>query len=471
MSLTRRSLLKNAGGLASLSMFADPALAAILRQGPELILHNGHVLTMDPRQPQAEAIAIAGGRILAVGSKSKSWRLGRRPDEESRPRRQDRRSRLHRRALPPRLLGPAAPAVHRLRPALHKPRSRTRSASVPQRRRPANGSSASSTTTPRPRRSASSRARTSTPPRRNTRSTSRTAAGTPATSIRSALQSRASRSNRPTPRAGSSSATRRPAGSPAGCSSARRRSTSSRSRLSARPARRGSRSRQADSAMLAKAGVTSSTDAYGSPDDLRAYQDAREAGEFASRIYCMVGYPHLDRMLASGVRTGLGDDWVRVGGMKATCDGSISERTARLSQPYVGRPDDFGIIVADAEELYSLARKAHEAGWQLGIHANGDVGIGIVLGVYERLQREQPRRDPRFRIEHCTLDQRRAGAANEGTRRDSNAVLDLRVLPRREDAGVRRGAAQLHVRAAQRSSTPASGRRWPRIIRPAPSSR
>jgi predicted amidohydrolase YtcJ len=89
--------------------------------------------------------------------------------------------------------------------------------------------------------------------------------------------------------------------------------------------------------------------------------------------------------------------------MKATCDGSISERTARLSQPYVGRPDDFGMIVADAEELYGYASKAHDAGWQIGIHANGDVGISMVLDLYERLQREQPRRDPRYRIEHCTV--------------------------------------------------------------------
>src|SRR5688572_28384149 len=68
MIVTRRSLLKSAGGFASLSAFSNPTLAAILRQRPELILHNGGFLTMDPRQPQAEAIAIAGGRILAVGS-------------------------------------------------------------------------------------------------------------------------------------------------------------------------------------------------------------------------------------------------------------------------------------------------------------------------------------------------------------------------------------------------------------------
>ncbi|HET9482931.1 MAG TPA: amidohydrolase [Xanthomonadales bacterium] len=156
------------------------------------------------------------------------------------------------------------------------------------------------------------------------------------------------------------------------------------------------------SKMMARAGITSVHDAYGTPDDLRAYQEARDAGELRTRTYCLVGSAAIDAMLAAGVRTGLGDDWVRVGAMKMTCDGSISERTARLSQPFVGT-QDHGILIADAEALYPKARKAHDAGWQIGIHANGDVAIDMVLGLYERLQREAPRRDPRFRIEHCTV--------------------------------------------------------------------
>ena len=155
--------------------------------------------------------------------------------------------------------------------------------------------------------------------------------------------------------------------------------------------------------MMTRTGVTSVHDAYGSPNDLRAYQDARDAGELNMRVYCLVGYYHIERLIAAGIRTGFGDEWVRVGAMKLTCDGSISERTARLSEAYVGRPNDFGIIVMDEEKLYEYARKAHEAGWQIGIHANGDVGIDIALKVYERLQRERPRRDPRFRLEHCTV--------------------------------------------------------------------
>jgi predicted amidohydrolase YtcJ len=157
------------------------------------------------------------------------------------------------------------------------------------------------------------------------------------------------------------------------------------------------------SQMMTRTGVTSVHDALGTPEDLRAYQDARDAGELSLRVYCLIYYQFMDKMLAAGIRTGLGDEWVRVGAQKMICDGSISERTARLSQPYVGRPDDFGILVTPEEELYEIARKAHAAGWQLGTHANGDVGIDVTLRVYERLQREMPRRDPRFRLEHCTV--------------------------------------------------------------------
>jgi predicted amidohydrolase YtcJ len=157
------------------------------------------------------------------------------------------------------------------------------------------------------------------------------------------------------------------------------------------------------SKMLAKSGITSATEAQGNPTDLRAYQDARDSGELLYRTYCFINYHYIDATIAAGVRTGLGDEWVRVGAMKLVCDGSISERTARLSTPYEGRPNDFGILVMTEEELYTYGRKAHLAGWQIGTHANGDVGIDTTLRVYERLQREGPRPDPRFRLEHCTV--------------------------------------------------------------------
>jgi predicted amidohydrolase YtcJ len=155
--------------------------------------------------------------------------------------------------------------------------------------------------------------------------------------------------------------------------------------------------------MMSKAGITSAQDMWTTPEDLRSYQDAHAEGELPVRLNCMMYYPNLDKMLAAGLRTGFGDAWVRLGGLKLVCDGSISERTAYLSAPYVGRPNDYGILVMGEEELYSYAIQAHQADWQIGIHANGDAAIDIVLRLYERLQREHPRSDPRFRLEHCTV--------------------------------------------------------------------
>ncbi|MEO9510573.1 MAG: amidohydrolase [Flavobacteriaceae bacterium] len=159
------------------------------------------------------------------------------------------------------------------------------------------------------------------------------------------------------------------------------------------------------SEMIAKSGITSVTDAgaLGTPDDLIAYKNAYAANELLTRVYCMTAYHGVDDMMARGIKTGDGNDWVRIGGMKLTCDGSISERTARLSEPYVGRPNDFGIIVMDEEELYEHAIKAHKADWQIGIHANGDIGVDKALNVFEKIQKEHPREDPRFRLEHCTV--------------------------------------------------------------------
>lgn len=156
-------------------------------------------------------------------------------------------------------------------------------------------------------------------------------------------------------------------------------------------------------AMMTRSGITSVDDADGTPDDLLAYQDARESGDLLFRVYCFIGSDYLDRMIAAGLRTGLGDERLRLGAIKLYCDGSISERTARLTQPYIGRPNDYGIFLQSEEELYAKARRAHEAGWQIGTHANGDAAIDRTLRVYEHLQREMPRRDARYRLEHCTV--------------------------------------------------------------------
>ena len=154
---------------------------------------------------------------------------------------------------------------------------------------------------------------------------------------------------------------------------------------------------------FASRGITSACEADGSPAILQGYLDARDAGELLGRFYTHIDYGDIDQMMAAGVHTGFGDEWVRVGAVKLFADGSISERTALLSEPYIGLDDYRGIARASRETLYERARKAYLAGWQVGTHANGDVAIDTVLSVYEQLQREAPRRDPRLRIEHCTL--------------------------------------------------------------------
>ncbi len=157
------------------------------------------------------------------------------------------------------------------------------------------------------------------------------------------------------------------------------------------------------SEMLAKAGITSIHDASGSIKDLEAYQAAYKAGRLKTRIYNHIRGFQIYKMIDAGVRTGLGDKWVKVGPLKTIIDGSISERTARLSSPYIGSDDDYGILVSTREDLYQICSDAHNAGWQIGVHSNGDVGIDITLGVFERLQRENLKKDPRFRLEHCTV--------------------------------------------------------------------
>jgi predicted amidohydrolase YtcJ len=157
------------------------------------------------------------------------------------------------------------------------------------------------------------------------------------------------------------------------------------------------------STMLAKAGITSVHDTSASVADFLAYQEARAADQLITRVYALIHYGNIDRVIAAGLRQGIGDEWVRLGGLKTVCDGSISERTARLAEPYVGRPNDYGILVTTAERLWPQLEKAHRAGLQIGVHANGDFAIDLVLGLYERLQREIPRSDPRFRLEHCTV--------------------------------------------------------------------
>jgi hypothetical protein len=158
---------------------------------------------------------------------------------------------------------------------------------------------------------------------------------------------------------------------------------------------------------LTAAGLTTVHDAFASAEKIRAYQDTHAAGELLHRAYILVSGVGADapypRLRDAGVYTGLGNEFVRIGPVKFVADGSASERTMRMSTPFVDRPNDYGILTMDQQQIHDAVEDAHRHGWQVGIHANGDVTIDMVLNAYERVLREWPHPDRRHRIEHCSL--------------------------------------------------------------------
>ncbi|KAB7648812.1 amidohydrolase [Polymorphobacter fuscus] len=139
--------------------------------------------------------------------------------------------------------------------------------------------------------------------------------------------------------------------------------------------------------------------------DLAAMQAIRAKGELLHRISFETSGAMLDAMLANGIMTGLGDEWIKFGATSEhTIDGSFSERTMAISTPYPGsNPPYFGNITETQEVLDAWVEKVHRHGVQANIHANGDVVIDMALKAFERAQRLAPMRDTRPKITHCTL--------------------------------------------------------------------
>ena len=155
--------------------------------------------------------------------------------------------------------------------------------------------------------------------------------------------------------------------------------------------------------MLTRVGLTSVHDARVTNDELLTYQEGRDSGDLTLRAYLLMSADHFPALRDAGLKTGFGDERLRLGGVKMVADGAIATRTAYLSEPYIGSPCDHGILAMSAEETESQVMEMHRAGFQVCIHANGDLTIDMVLTAYEKAQSAYPRPDPRHRIEHCTL--------------------------------------------------------------------
>ena len=139
--------------------------------------------------------------------------------------------------------------------------------------------------------------------------------------------------------------------------------------------------------------------------DLTAIQDVRARGDLHHRVSYEASGRVLDSMIAGGIMSGFGDEWIKFGATSEhTVDGSFSERTMALSIPYPGvQPPYKGNVTETQEDLDAWVEKTHRAGIQVNCHANGDVAIDMYLTAFERAQKAFPRNDARPKITHCTL--------------------------------------------------------------------
>ena len=138
-------------------------------------------------------------------------------------------------------------------------------------------------------------------------------------------------------------------------------------------------------------GVTS-IQAPDEPAALRAVQQLRERGELHARYLYHLPLRQLDEYIAHGMRSGLGDEWVRVGGVKIFSDGALGSRTCRMLAPFVGY-DDSGMAMLPDDELHEVVLRAEMAGIAVAIHAIGDAANRAVLDAVAAARAELGRRD------------------------------------------------------------------------------
>ncbi len=144
-------------------------------------------------------------------------------------------------------------------------------------------------------------------------------------------------------------------------------------------------------------------DAY----SLRAYQQLRDAGSLGVRAVQHIPAANLPHALALGLCSGLGDAWLRIGGVKMFADGALGSRTANMLRPFEGEPENWGVATMDPEEMLEKALAASGGGLSLTIHAIGDRANRDVLNILEEVRRQETTngggRVLRHRIEHVQV--------------------------------------------------------------------
>ena len=135
----------------------------------------------------------------------------------------------------------------------------------------------------------------------------------------------------------------------------------------------------------------------------QALQLLHEHGDLRFRVVKSLPFEFLPQAAALGLRSGFGDDYLRIGSIKFYADGALGPHTAAMFEPYVDDPQNRGILIMDEEQLFEQGRLAAESGLSLAIHAIGDRAIHEVLEGIDRLrffEREHGLPALRHRIEH-----------------------------------------------------------------------
>lgn len=152
-------------------------------------------------------------------------------------------------------------------------------------------------------------------------------------------------------------------------------------------------------------GVTSIQD-NGDSSDFGVYRSAERAGKLGVRVWFNTPTDSLESRANLSLSSGIGSEWLKLGGLKVFCDGALGARTAALSEPFADDPKNKGVFVHERKELDEIVSKANEADIQLAIHAIGDSGISVAIDSFKSALELNPRKDHRHRIEHLELPTR-----------------------------------------------------------------
>lgn len=157
-------------------------------------------------------------------------------------------------------------------------------------------------------------------------------------------------------------------------------------------------------------GITSIVEPGLMPHEVQAYQGIYLAGDLTVRTNLMLSWHGFReeetveqlnyRATETGLYTGLGDEWLRLGGLKMAIDGGTSSRTAYMYEPFEGESEVRNFNRLDTNDLLRYFRTAQEYGWDVGIHVTGDRAMDMAVDAFAQVAREQPRADMRHNIIH-----------------------------------------------------------------------